>query len=87
MEYNQITEFLEKFKKILFKKEEIYKIISQTIFKYTHFELEPKFISIKNAIIYIDTTPIVKSEIFVYKNKILFDLKKEIPENNFSDIR
>ena len=87
MDYNHITGFLEKFKKILFQKEEIYKIISAVISKHTSFPIEPKLIKIKNAIIYIQSTPILRSEILVYKNKILTDLKKEIPNYNFIDIK
>lgn len=87
MDYNQITGFLEKFKKLLFQKEEVYKIIAKTISKHTSFLIEPKLIKIKNANIYIQSTPILRSEILIYKNKILSDLKKEIPEFNFKDIK
>jgi hypothetical protein len=87
MDYNQISGFLDKFKKILFQKEEIYKIISKTILKHTHVYLDPSLIKIKNSSIYIESSPIIRSEILVFKNKILLDLKKEIPDTKFFDIK
>lgn len=87
MDYNQISSFLEKFKKIFSQKEEYNKIISKTIQKHTSFLIEPNLIKTKNTIIYIESTPIIKSEILIYKNKILFDLKKEISMFNFTDIK
>jgi len=87
MDYNQISSFLDKFKKILFQKEEILVFISETIFKYTKFKIDPSKIKIKNTYIYIENSPIIKNEIFIYKNKILSDLKSEIKDFNFTDIK
>lgn len=87
MDYNQISSFLDKFKKILFQKEEILVFISETIFKYTKFKIDPNKIKIKNTYIYIENSPIIKNEIFIYKNKILADLKSEIKDFNFTDIK
>jgi hypothetical protein len=87
MDYTQITSFLEKFKKILFQKEEVCKIIAKIISKHTSFPIEPNLIKIKNATIYIKGTPILLNQILIYKNKILFDLKKEIPNLYFKDIK
>ncbi len=87
MDYNQISSFLDKFKKILFQKEGILIFISETIFKYTKFKIDPNKIKIKNTYIYIENSPIIKNEIFIYKNKILADLKSEIKDFNFTDIK
>lgn len=87
MDYSQITNFLEKFKLILFKKEEFYNIISKIIFNNTKIKTEINSIKIKNTIIYIEKNPIYKNEILIKKNKILLELKKEISNYNFTDIR
>jgi hypothetical protein len=87
MDYARIGGFLEKFKKILFQKEEILFVIVKTISKHTSIILDVKKIKIKNAIIYIEAKPIQKSEIFMNKNKILEDLKQEVQNLNFVDIK
>jgi hypothetical protein len=87
MDYNQIKDFLEKFKKTLFQKEETNRIVLEIIKKYTSLSFEPKQVKIKQPFIFIDGTPIVKNEIFIYKKQILLELKKEIPNINFIDIK
>lgn len=87
MDYNRIGGFLEKFKKILFQKEEVLSVIIKVVSKYTPIILDVKKIKIKNTIIYIEANPIQKSEIFMNKNKILKDLKQEIKHLNFTDIK
>ncbi len=87
MEYKRIFSFLEKFKKILFKKEEIYRTISRVIFVYTKITLEINSIKIKNDIIYIQSSPILKNEILIHKKEILLDFKKLIIGYNITDIK
>jgi len=87
MEYNQITKFLEKFKKILFQKEEIHKIVVETISKHLSFELESNQIKIKNTFIYIEGSPILKNEVLIHKKEILLELKEKIPQYNLIDIK
>ena len=87
MDYKHITNFLEKFKKTLFKKEEIYKNIIETIFKHTSILIEAKSIKIKNTNIYIKETPIIRSEILIKKEKIISDLEKLIIGQKITDIK
>lgn len=74
MDFNHIKEYLNKIKETLFLKEEIYRIISFVIEKNISFKIEQKFIKIKGNIIYIKTSPLIKNEILIKKEKILKDL-------------
>ena len=47
MDYNQISGFFEKFKKILFQKEEIYKVISDVIFQQAKILINKDLIKIR----------------------------------------
>ena len=87
MDYNHIRDYLNKFKEILFSKEEIYKIIGDIIEKNISIKIEQKNISIKSNIIYIKTSPIVHNEILIQKEKILKDLSQIYKEIIFKDIR
>jgi len=87
MDYNHIKNYLEKFKNIISSKEDNLKIISSVIENNILLKIETKFIKIKPPIIYIKTTPLVRSEIMIRKNKILEDISKMIKDINFNDIR
>jgi len=87
MDYNHIKDYLNKFKEILFSKEEIYKIIGDIIEKNISIRVEQKNISIKSNIIYIKTSPVVHNEILIHKEKILKDLSQLHKETSFKNIR
>lgn len=87
MDYNHITKFLEKFKKIIFQKEETREIIIKTISLEISHPIEGNNIKIKNGCIYIQGSPIIRNEILMRKNNILLKLKELIPGSNFVDIR
>lgn len=87
MDYNHIKDYLNKFKEILFSKEEIYKIIGDIIEKNVSIKIEHKNILIRSNIIYIKTSPIVHNEILIHKEKILRDLSQVYKEILFKDIR
>lgn len=87
MDYNHIKNYLDKFKEILFSKEEIYIIISNIIKKNISLQIEQKFIKIKGNIIHIKTSPLVKNEILIKKEKILKDLSEIYKEIKFKDIK
>lgn len=87
MDYNHIKDYLNKFKEILFSKEEVYKTIGEIIEKNTLIKIEQKFIKIRGNIIYIKTSPIAYSEILIHKEKILKDLSQIHQEPLFKDIR
>ena len=87
MDYNHITSFLDKFKKIIFQKEELKNIIINTISEEIHHSLESNNIKIKNNCIYMPTSPILRSEIMMHKKQILEKLKILLPQNHFSDIK
>jgi hypothetical protein len=85
-DYDHINSFLDKFKKILFSKEEIKKNINQAIFEIIDKEIEQENIKIKNNIIKIDGSPSLKNEIFIFKQKILSKINEKTKERQFLDI-
>lgn len=87
MDYNHIKNYLDKFKGILFSKEENYKIISNIIEKNILTKINTKFIQIKPPFIYIKASPLIRNEILIKKEKILKEMKEFSPESNFKDIR
>jgi len=86
-DYNHINNFLEKFKTLLFKGEEVNKIIAEVIEKYTKFRIETSKIKIKGTTININSSPMFHNEILIHKQKILYDLANLLPDKNFKDIR
>lgn len=87
MDYNHIKNYLEKFRTILFSKEENLRIISKIIEKNTLVIIEVKNISIRGAVIYIKASPLVRNEIMINKSNILKDIAFIIKEVNFLDIK
>lgn len=86
MDYSQINGFLEKFKKTLFKKENIYKDILDSILKETGVSLNIDDIKIKGTEIKIKSSPIIKNEILIHKNNILALLIEKQPDSRYTDI-
>lgn len=86
MDYNPLNIYLEKFKKILNKNSlEKERIISIVCGEVKH-NINTNNFNIKNTIIYFkNISPVLKSEIFLHKEKILKKLKES--EVNITDIK
>jgi len=87
MDYNHITSFLDKFKKLIYQKEETKEIIAKIISEEIHHTFEKTNLKIKGVFVYIQASPILRSEILVHKKQILEKIKLFLPDNNFTDIR
>jgi len=87
MDYNRITSFLDKFKKIIFQKEEIKGIVVKTIIEEISHQIENNSVKIKSGCIYVEGSPILRNEILIHKKQILDKLKALLPDNNFLDIK
>lgn len=87
MDYNHITSFLDKFKKIIFQKEELKNIVVKTIGDEIHHLVESKTVKIKNGSIYVEGSPMLRSEIMIHKKQILDKLETLLPQNKFLDIK
>jgi hypothetical protein len=87
MDYNHITNFFSKFKDLLFKQEESNKIIVNIITKHISYPIESNIIKTKGSIIYIQGSPMLRSEVLIHKSGILSDLANLLPESHFMDIR
>lgn len=87
MDYNQITSFLDKFKDVLFQKQQNHQLIVDIIEKHIKIPINKELIKIKGNTIYINGSPILKSEIMIYKSKILEDLSTANLKQIFTDIK
>jgi len=87
MDYNHIKNYLDKFKNLISTKDEIYQIVEGVIENNISFKVERKFIQIKAPIIYIKSSPMVRNEIMMKKEKILEDIRKLSPTSNIKDIK
>ncbi len=66
-----IGNFFEKFKKIISDSEEGKKVLAEAIHGETGINISLEKIKIKDKIAYVSTSPVVKSEIVLKKEKIL----------------
>ena len=87
MDYVKINDFLEKFKKLLFKEEEIYKIISEIILKNTSFVVPTNLIKIKGDTIYLNCSPMLRSEILMKKRQIISDLSLTLSNRTINNLK
>ena len=87
MDYNPITNFLEKFKTILFQKEETKSIVVRIISDEIKYSVKESSVKIKNGCIYVEGSPILRSEILIHKKQILVNLKNLLPNTIFFDIK
>jgi len=87
MDYNHITKFLEKFKQLIFQKEELKNIVIKTIENEVHCKVESSTIKIKNGVVYLKGSPMLRSEIMMHKKQIIETLGKILPESKFLDIK
>lgn len=86
-DYNSISGFLDKFRKIIFQKEEIKILVVRTIENTISHKIDEKMVSIKGGYITIKGSPILRSEIFLKKAEILKKLKEVILNYNFIDLK
>lgn len=87
MDYNPISNFLDKFKKILFEKETVYKVISEIITKHLAYTINSSKITLKGSVIYLQGSPMLKSEVLLHKKDILSDIENTLGTKRFTDIR
>ena len=76
MELSGIENFLEAYRKRLFKAEDARQAIIQLIKKVSGVELAEKEIEIKKGTIVLHANTVIKNQIFLYKEKILDEFKK-----------
>ena len=78
MDFNHINGFFDKFKKIIYQKQETKKIIKNIISKNISFEVGDSFFNYKDGIIFLNCSPVLKNEVIMRKEKILKELKSEL---------
>jgi hypothetical protein len=87
MDYNHITNFLDRFKKILSQGEKGHTVIAEVMSKHISHVIETNTITIKGNCIYIQGSPMLHNEILMRKQAILSELLAVLPERDFVDIR
>lgn len=87
MDYNNISSFFDKFKKIIYQKQETKKIIKEVVSKNISFNLEEGFFVYKNGIIFLNCSPVIRNEIIMRKEKILKELREQLVSCNILDIK
>lgn len=87
MDYSHIKKYLEKFKVLVSKREDVYLLISDVIFENIKKRIEVKNINIKGVFLYLSVSPLVKSEILIKKKEILDTLNSKIENRKILDIK
>ena len=87
MDYNHINSFLDKFKKFLFKGEEVNKVIAEVLTKHLKTPIDIGMVQVKSTTIYVKGSPILHNEVLVHKQEILTDLASLLSERRFTDVR
>ncbi len=87
MDYNHITIFLDKFKKIICQKEETKEIVMKTISDEICHKVDNQLVKIKSGYIHVQASPALRCEVMMHKKQILDKLKNLLPSNNFIDIK
>ena len=75
-----IAKYLEKFKAMSCSRDFVRNSLAEAIKQICHIEIDPKKIDIKDGLARINERPIIKSEIFIKKDKILKSLSEEVFE-------
>jgi len=76
-----IGKYLGKFKRMSESRDFLRNTVSDVINEVCKIEINPKSIDVKSGIVRINERPIIKSEIFINKTKILSTLARRIQEN------
>ena len=80
-----IGKYLEKFKKFSQSRDFLRNSVAESIKEICNIEIDPKKIEVKDGVARISERPIIKSEIFLKKTKILEILSKKT-ENKIIEI-
>lgn len=81
-----INDFLIKFKHVTLPNETKRNILSKSIFKILNIDINIKNISLENNTVYIKTNSFIKNEIFLHKNEILKEVRKQLKNKTPKDI-
>ncbi len=83
-----ISGLLEKFRHILASSVEVEKVIMEEIQVVSKINLEKKEFVLRDNQVYLKTSPVKRSEIFLRKEKILLAINEKLPvKNKIKDIK
>lgn len=86
MEFN-IGDFLKKFKNLVPFEKTIKDNLIQIIKEETGILLPKESISFHNNVVFINTIPVIKNELFMRKQRLLSEMKKRNGNNSPQDLR
>lgn len=84
---NNIGGFFDKFKNLALLEMRKREKIIEAIWKSTGHKIEARDISIRDGVVNIKTSAMLKSEIFLKKTKILEYINQNLPELKIKDIK
>lgn len=87
MSWEGIGGYLDKFKKITPPNKKIKATAINVIENLSTIKLKKEQIKINNNILFINTEPIIKNEVFIKKTDIIKKLNKSLPNTPIIDIR
>lgn len=82
-----IGDFLKKFKNFVPLEKTIKDTLVEIVQEETGILLPKESVSVHNNVIFIHTTPAIKNELFMRKQRLLFEMKKRIGNNSPQDLR
>jgi len=86
MDYNPISNFLDKFRKLIFQKDALKEQVILVLSQVLGHSIDPTIVFLKEGIISVKGSPLLRSEIMIHKKQILDRLKNDYPNNIFRDI-
>ena len=86
MSLNPLNSFFSRFKHITPPDETVRKNVCEFILQEIGIHISFKDVSIKNKIIYINTKPIIKNEVFIRKKELLLFIQEKT-KKDFYDVR
>lgn len=83
----ELKDLLLNFRNIILTEDLKKNLIIKIIKEVTNIQLKKEDINIKNSVLYLNTKPIYKNEIFIKQKEIISFLKKELGRKSPSEIR
>lgn len=87
MKFGNVSSYFDRFKNISLPNEEVRKATANAIEKEIGITVDISKIRVVQNSLKIEVTPLIKSEIFLKKERILEEIKKQCKEKTPNDIR
>ncbi len=85
--FGNISQYLEKISKVYNQNISLREAVVGSLKDLVKIELSDKDLILKNGILNIKTNPVIKTEIFIKKKRIIEEINKRLGEKKVFDIR